>query len=315
MTTYQAAMFDFDVPPPVPTITLTHDPSIPDSPTATKIGGLPYLPAHVDWPTYTHGPMMFYAQLNFDELPPLPGFPERGIVQFFGGTDEIFGSDDADGCFVRWIEDTTAPSVGTRPEGAFCDDGPFTNRDTVLPLRGVLETALPSSEMSRIRNWAVGGPYPDENDRDMFASRTEVLRRGDELIIIKAHGRELHWRKGTPGGEWEEKKEFTANKTNERIDELKQEALNDGFVEYPEAFNRVVTILIDFNAGHRVGGYPFFTQTDPRPAFADSIQLLQLDSDMPDVMWGDVGLAHWFISSEDLACRDFSNVTFAWDCY
>ncbi|WP_164978656.1 YwqG family protein [Pseudoxanthomonas composti] len=65
--------------------------------------------------------------------------------------------------------------------------------------------------------------------------------------------------------------------------------------------------------GHKLGGYPSFTQEDPRRDGDDEL-LLQLDSD--DVlMWGDSGVANFFIRPADLARRDFSRVAYNWDCY
>ena len=72
---------------------------------------------------------------------------------------------------------------------------------------------------------------------------------------------------------------------------------------------------------HQVGGWPFFTQNDPRtpeehPDF--EILLFQLDSEMRDrkdlVLWGDCGVGGFFIRPEDLRARDFSRVMYNWDC-
>jgi len=66
--------------------------------------------------------------------------------------------------------------------------------------------------------------------------------------------------------------------------------------------------------GHKMGGYAFFTQTDPRQDInEDYILLLQIDSDK-EIMWGDVGVANFFIHPADLAKRDFSKVMYSWDC-
>lgn len=71
--------------------------------------------------------------------------------------------------------------------------------------------------------------------------------------------------------------------------------------------------------GHKIGGYPFFTQNDPRESktFEDKlILLLQIDSDEKnEIMWGDMGVGNFFISKEDLQNRNFSNVLYNWDCY
>ena len=66
--------------------------------------------------------------------------------------------------------------------------------------------------------------------------------------------------------------------------------------------------------GHKMGGYPHFTQEDPR-ADSHEILLLQIDTDHPfGIMWGDSGISNFFISADDLANADFSNVLYNWDC-
>lgn len=71
--------------------------------------------------------------------------------------------------------------------------------------------------------------------------------------------------------------------------------------------------------GHKMGGYPYFTQTDPReydPNLEEhDILLFQMDSDDENgIMWGDCGVANFFIKKEDLKKLDFSNVIYNWDC-
>lgn len=70
------------------------------------------------------------------------------------------------------------------------------------------------------------------------------------------------------------------------------------------------------NSGHRLGGYAYFTQGDPRdndPALLDDVQLLQIDVDK-QIMFGDSGLGHFFISPAALAARQFDQAYFYWDC-
>lgn len=73
-------------------------------------------------------------------------------------------------------------------------------------------------------------------------------------------------------------------------------------------------------SGHRVGGYPYFTQYDIREgSLEDYILLFQLDSDWGEdvgygIMWGDAGVANFFIHPEDLKNLDFSKVVYTWDC-
>ena len=66
--------------------------------------------------------------------------------------------------------------------------------------------------------------------------------------------------------------------------------------------------------GHKTGGYAYFTQDDPRRPDDPMLLLFQLDSDEGmDLMWGDMGVGHFFIREKDLAAQDFSRVLYDWD--
>ena len=71
--------------------------------------------------------------------------------------------------------------------------------------------------------------------------------------------------------------------------------------------------------GHKIGGYPYFTQTDPREFETykgEEYRLLfQMDTDEEaGIMWGDCGVANFFISEQDLENKIFSRVLYNWDC-
>lgn len=68
------------------------------------------------------------------------------------------------------------------------------------------------------------------------------------------------------------------------------------------------------NFGHKMLGYPSFTQQDPRNDDEYQTLLLQIDS-QNDIMWGDSGVANFFINEKDLRKLDFSKVMYTWDCY
>ncbi len=68
--------------------------------------------------------------------------------------------------------------------------------------------------------------------------------------------------------------------------------------------------------GHKLGGYAYFPQEDPRKDDERPLLLLQLDSDSDsELMWGDMGAAQLFINPEDLLALDFSRVMYYWSCY
>lgn len=94
-------------------------------------------------------------------------------------------------------------------------------------------------------------------------------------------------------------------------DEYKGE---DFYEEWVEPYNEHFP-----GEGNRLGGYPAFTQTDPRE-YNDELKpyvlLLQLDSGSEgvDIMWGDCGIGNFFIHPDDLKNADFSRVAYNWDC-
>lgn len=73
------------------------------------------------------------------------------------------------------------------------------------------------------------------------------------------------------------------------------------------------------SSGHKIGGYPYFTQSDPRMGkkYSDEnyVLLFQMDTDSEaNIMWGDCGVGNFFIRERDLQKRDFSKVLYNWDC-
>ena len=88
------------------------------------------------------------------------------------------------------------------------------------------------------------------------------------------------------------------------------------FPHIPEAIEDSIYSSDDYNgSGDKILGYPHFTQDDPRENGSDyDTLLLQIDtSDF--IMWGDDGVANFFINGEDLRNGDFSDVLYNWDCY
>ena len=89
-----------------------------------------------------------------------------------------------------------------------------------------------------------------------------------------------------------------------------------------EVFNTLFKAFTGVN--HAIGAYPTFTQWDPRnpdEPNAYDITLLQVDSqwesepNSSQIMWGDCGVAHFFINKEKLENLEFEDVLFNWDCF
>ncbi len=227
----------------------------------SKIGGLPYLPKGMDFPTTLEGKELFFlAQINLAELPRQEIFPSKGILQFYINDDEWFGADPLH------------PSSGYNFRVLFFEN--------VMEQQQLLEQDF---------NW---------------------LRDYDDLPVGPGDSYPLKFELGSEA----------VPLTDYRFVKLLGE---DFFVPFGE---RQWDIMDDYSkmnnaGGHKLGGYAFFTQQDPRYRFADTMGadwelLFQLDSD-PKIrcMWGDMGVGNFFIKNEDLTKRDFSKVMYHWDCY
>lgn len=89
--------------------------------TDSYVGGHPFLPAGAQWPLGANGQVMhFVAQVNFAEVPPLPGFPASGLLQMFVEADDTWGLTFDDtmgvvGFHCRWhtAADLRQPSTAT----------------------------------------------------------------------------------------------------------------------------------------------------------------------------------------------------------
>ena len=102
---------------------------------------------------------------------------------------------------------------------------------------------------------------------------------------------------------------------NEEISDLYDDLDNDVYSTLFKSFEGVQ---------HAIGAYPTFTQWDPRnPDDTDTynVMLLQIesmwstDSNENEIMWGDSGVANFFIDSEKLEKLDFNDVLFNWDSF
>ncbi|QGN32066.1 DUF1963 domain-containing protein [Microlunatus sp. Gsoil 973] len=89
---------------------------------------------------------------------------------------------------------------------------------------------------------------------------------------------------------------------------------------YDEYVRGGTAVLPDNGTGSKIGGYPTFTQQDPRgsgdypePGTPAAGLLIELDS-MDVGGWGDSGVAHLFGDPVALARGDLSGIRYHWDC-
>lgn len=112
------------------------------------------------------------------------------------------------------------------------------------------------------------------------------------------------------------------NPAADEWDDRMLKALNKEFNENWESLYRIPKNIYDLvwknipkdYYGCRIGGHPYFTQSDPRDPGKHDVLLVQLDSEA-GMMWGDCGVANFFTSKEALRSLNFENkVLFTWDC-
>ncbi|MGL4293584.1 MAG: YwqG family protein [Bacteroidales bacterium] len=247
-------------------VSITYDPGIP-SVMDSKIGGIPYMPENFDYPLDKRKgrigePLGFLAQINFEQMPPLAGFPTTGILQFYIGTDLLFGFDHEhpvlqDGFRVVY-------HINVHNERHCLKE---------LPSQLSYESEFPVT-----REMKMG-----------FTPAVSVIGPQDfryQQVFFKAY------QKAFP---------FIRN-----------------FDEIPVEVREKMEELCDAS-GSRIGGFPLFTQEDPRneAEYKDyTLLLFQMDSDVQsDIHWGDDGVCNFFITPEQLINKDFSKVLYHWDCY
>lgn len=228
----------------------------------TKFAGAPYWPRGAEYPTDERRvPMTLLAQLNFDKLPSLEGYPQAGMLQFFisGGANDLYGAD-----FDRPREQSNFRVIYHATLVAEEDLAE-------LPHAGFPDDIAPLSKEHSIEA---------ELAEDIVNTQDY---RFDRLVDAAGLSRPL----------------------TDEVFEALDDALPWG--------------------GCRVGGYASFTQDDPRDPetfqYAGGgreqkgpwVLLFQMDSEA-EIMWGDCGIANWFIREADLTALDFSDVWYNWDC-
>ncbi len=80
-------------------------PTGPLAPTASRVGGQPYIPAGEPPPPADH---VFLAQINFAELPPLDPLPRDGLLQLWLRDDDLLGLEGGCRCIYRTTLDAPA---------------------------------------------------------------------------------------------------------------------------------------------------------------------------------------------------------------
>ena len=248
----------------------------------SKFGGLPYWDLEKEYPLDSEEKkLMLLAQINlermFQEVEDDGVLPETGMLQFFIALDDVYGMD-------------------------------FDEPDVQKNFRVVYHEKV-NYEVTEAQVRSLHIPVCTDED---FEEYSPIWKEASIKFI----------RKNVYMGEGDYRFSMLFNqiqkeKFGERYEEQSVYQLLD-----EEAYDNMLEELS--NERHWLTGYPYFTQTDPREyeekyQYYDTL-LFQMDSDYGDdkgedyIMWGDAGVANFFINQKDLEKRDFSRILYNWDC-
>ncbi len=247
--------------------------------TASKFGGLPYWNPAEPYPTGPDGKMLvLLAQLNMAEIPPMQDFPSTGLLQFFIGGSDTYGLNF----------DNPTDQKNWRVIYHESIDGNITE-EAVRALG--IPTAKSLREESGPETEEILLPFYDEFALTFENTESCISPATEDRFVDAVHQAANALGLPFPGD------------APSSYDLFSEDTYND---------------LFEQGSGHHLGGYPTFTQYDPRSSGdRHDCLLFQMDSDYSGsdyIMWGDMGVANFFISREALSRRDFSDVLYNWDC-
>lgn len=248
----------------------------------SKFGGVPYLPKDVEAPKNKENEQLtLLAQINIEELPKNNIYPmKEGILQFWILNDDVLGLDYdthlGDGFKVVYYKEI---DKSVTEEEALEKYKPYKDEDSYFPIENEFSLSFKLTD----------GYFSDSND-----DFREIVDR-------------------------EMKKFHLENK--EKYKEILKVYDDKEYLSYWDIWDileedkKIGEIL--FESGHKIGGFPNFTQSDIREVGDYEILLLQIDSEgteKNEIMWGDCGIANFFIREKDLKELNFDKVIYNWDC-
>ena len=248
----------------------------------SKFGGVPYLPKDVEAPKNKKNEQLtLLAQINIEELPKNNIYPmEEGILQFWILNDDVLGLDYdthlGDGFKVVYYKEI---DKSVTEEEVLEKYKPYKDEDSYFPVEGEFSLSFKLTD----------GYFSDSND--------------DFREIVDKEMKKFHLENK------EKYKEILKIYDDEKF--LSYWDIWDILEEDKEIGKKL------FEAGHKIGGFPNFTQSDIREIGDYEILLLQIDSEgteKNEIMWGDCGIANFFIREKDLKELNFEKVIYNWDC-
>ena len=248
----------------------------------SKFGGVPYLPKDMEVPKNKENKQFtLLAQINVEELPKNNIYPmEEGILQFWILNDDVLGLDYdthlGDGFKVVYYKEI---DKSVTEEEVLEKYNPYKDEDSYFPIEREFSLSFKLTD----------GYFSDSNDdfreivdREMKKFHIENKEKYKEILKVYDNKEYLSY--------WD---------------------IWDILEEDKEIGKKL------FEAGHKIGGFPNFTQSDIREVGDYEILLLQIDSEgteKNEIMWGDCGIANFFIREKDLKELNFDKVIYNWDC-
>ncbi|APT88591.1 hypothetical protein CFRA_04145 [Corynebacterium frankenforstense DSM 45800] len=248
----------------------------------SQLGGHPYVDAAHPWPLDARGrAMAFLAQVNLGELPALPGFPRRGLMQFFLADDPHHGLFAEGGHLVRFLPDV--PAGGASRGG----------------LRGIF---------GRSRTPAPGAAFPPPEFNPLVDPRVPHGLQGVPVLALPRLGSVEFGGEGNELLPDELVAALTGLARERGLDRVAHAA------DEWEAYDMAAAALVP-PGQLTLGGFPDFVQADPRQS-PDQAALLTVRSggSARVVDWGgDLGVGCFFAASETIEAGDLTATGFSWD--
>lgn len=185
----------------LPSVPLATGPRI-DAPLGSAFGGGAWRPDGAPWPQAADGrPMLFLAQINFADLPPLPEFPTAGLLQIFVEADGTFWGCDLDDptqnhrFVIEWHPE---PSGGALAYNLYPRrETPFQIRaDSEMPKRDASLFAHAVVPDCPVGNWQLDDllePLDDELAELVTELLLDAAPRAEDHHAVGGHPRFTQW--------------------------------------------------------------------------------------------------------------------------
>ena len=253
-------------------------------PSASKIGGKPYLPADFVWPTFQDEEkvtrsLSFFCQIKLSDIKPYDKeglLPDRGTLYFFYECESMrWGFDPKDKGAARVFYIDTADVIGLTPR-----DIP----EDISEVYVIPEIAL---------KFECGSSYPSFEEFEVYSDLETDFKEYDKVLeklgIDTEEDRECHKMLG-----------------------------------YADVIqNEMLTEVERISRGLYCGDAESYKNT-PKDVEADIAvhakewvllcQISTIENDDFEFMFGDCGMIYFYIKKEDLASMNFENVHFSVQC-